>query len=95
MSQPGPPPVAASPPDQLQLPALPSEEKSPCRSTSGWTHQELLPLIQDDSRHDELNQLLSRLSAAERGELFDHLFQQDLQNPVGGLMVCTERYDLP
>jgi len=91
MSQSGPPHVAASPPDQLQLPARPSEEKSPSR---GWTHQELLPLIQDDSRHDELDQLLSRLSAAERGELFDHLFQQEL-NPVGDVVMCTERYDLP
>jgi len=72
MSQSGPPPVAASPPDQLQLPA---EEKRPSR---GWTHQELLPLIQDDSRHDELNQLLDRLTSEERAKLFEHRFEHEL-----------------
>jgi len=76
MSQSGPPPVAASPPDQLQLPARPSEEKSPSR---GWTHQELLPLIQDDSRHEELNQLLDRLTSEEQVKLFDHPFKQELK----------------
>jgi len=73
MSQSGPPPVAASPPDQLQLPA---EEKRPSR---GWTHQELLPLIQDDSRHDELNQLLDRLTPEEQVKLFKHRFEHELE----------------
>jgi len=63
MSQSGPPP------------ARPSEEKSPSR---GWTHQELLPLIQDDSRHDELNHLLDRLTSEEQAKLFEHRFEHEL-----------------
>jgi len=76
MSQPDPFPVNPAPPDQLQLPAQPSEGKSPSR---GWTHQELLPLIQDDSRHDELNQLLGRLAPEEQAKLFEHRLGQELQ----------------
>jgi len=63
MSQSGPPP------------ARPSEEKSPSR---GWAHQELLLLIQDDSRHDELNQLLDRLTSEEQAKLFEHRFEHEL-----------------
>jgi len=73
MSQPDPSLVSPAPPDQLQLPARVSEEKSPSR---GWTHQELLPLIQNDSKHDELNQLLGRLTPEERAKLLEHRFKQ-------------------
>jgi len=65
--QSGASPVSPSLPRPGQ-PASSSEEQSPSR---GWTHQELLSLIQDDSRHDELDQLLGRLTPEERAKLFE------------------------
>jgi len=75
MSQSGAPPAPASC-DQLPLPSLLSEEKSPSR---GWIHQEVLLLIQDDRRHEDLDRLLGRLIPEQRAKLFEHRFEHELQ----------------